>query len=386
MRFEETPTNKELLEIRENDHVISEAYDRVHNQGEFYKAQFTDEFCKYVFEDEPVGLGLSNRQMAFIMNCGLGTVGKYRARYEKAKADEVILDEYDYSYIAELTLKEEINFQPVTVEDQLFLVVSDLQIGSYRVATGYDHDPIKTAIRYFDKLKEGLLDILERRSIAIKNFNIICLGDLVDGWDIYPNQSTIPMSMQMDVLAKQMLELIVFINDNIVPETINIYSVFGNHGRVSKRHMKGDNWDVIAMDRVDFTINYMKDKGRFKNVNSFISPERVQLHQIGAWTYLMTHGDQYGLRPKTNTIQKKSAGWVRSKGWHDAFLMGHWHQFRWFSIDGMQTLVGGCAYESPYVQDEIGGKEDLVQIVFGTSDKSPIAWVELIDMELEVDE
>lgn len=379
-----TLTNKELIEFREKHWFLQQAYDNVHIHKQTIKDQFDENFCQKVFEDKPLGLGLSNRQVAIILNCGLGSVATYRAMYEKNKVDEVVLESYDYSHIVEKTFKEDIQFNPLVVEEQVFLVISDLQIGCYRVATGYDRDPIDTAIKYFDKLKSGLLSIIEKRAIAIENLNIICLGDLVDGWDIYPNQTTLTMQKQMEILAEQMLELIGFISENIKPKNINLYSVYGNHGRISRTHDKGDNWDVIAMSHVNFAINqFKKTDERFYNVNSYISNRRVQIHEIGKWKYLITHGDQRGLRPDPNSALRKSQRWVRALGWHDAMLIGHWHQFRWFSLDGMQFLAGGCAYESPFVREEIGGREDMVQVLFGCTDKTPISWVETIDMELD---
>jgi hypothetical protein len=52
--------------------------------------------------------------------------------YEKNKVDEVVLESYDYSHIVEKTFKEDIQFNPLVVEEQVFLVISDLQIGCYR--------------------------------------------------------------------------------------------------------------------------------------------------------------------------------------------------------------------------------------------------------------
>ena len=72
-----TLTNKELIEFREKHWFLQQAYDNVHIHKQTIKDQFDEDFCQKVFEDKPLGLGLSNRQVAIILNCGLGSVATF---------------------------------------------------------------------------------------------------------------------------------------------------------------------------------------------------------------------------------------------------------------------------------------------------------------------
>lgn len=370
--------NKYYIYLRENDDVISKMYNNIHVEKETIKSQLTDENIKYMHN-----LQLVNFDIHMILNCGLGTVAAYVAKYNRLKRDEFIFEKFDYTSAVEKSFKDSFEVSSLTYQDQLFLMISDTQAGAMVTTEGLDLDPMGTIDKYFIKLKKGLIQKIQDRKIKIGNFNLMFLGDLVEGWGIFANQLSIPVRHQKRGMVNNILELIAFISETIKPENINIYSVFGNHGRISPKHDRLDNWDVQLMDSVHDTIDLLKNYDpRFGNVNSFISDKRVQIHEIGKWKYLMTHGDQRGLTVARANISKKSSGWMRKYGWHDSVLLGHWHQFQWFSLDGVHVVMGGCTYESPYVSDEIAGAEDLVQVLFGASDDSSVSWVELIDVSL----
>jgi len=371
--------NKYYVYLRQNDDIISAMYTNIHVEKQSIKDQLTHENIEYMHS-----LQLTNRDIHHILNCGLGTVSGYVAKYNRLKKDEFLFEEVDYTQAVEGSFKETFSVPILSDQEHIFLMISDTQAGAMVTTEGLDLDPEGTIDRYFHKLRAGLIKIIQERKIRIENFNLVFLGDLVEGWGIFANQLTVPIRNQKSMMARNILQLITFISESFQPDNINVYSVFGNHGRPSFYHHKSDNWDVMLMDRIHDSIDMLKNyDGRFNNVNSFISDRRVQLHTIGKWTYLMTHGDQRGLTPSKASIGRKSAGWMRKYGWHDAFLLGHWHQFQWISIDNIQVVMGGCTYESPYVSDELAGSEDMVQVLFGSSEDKAVAWVELIDVKLD---
>lgn len=374
-----TDLNKYYVYLRTHDEIIAEMHDNIHGVGETIKSQLTDENIEYMHS-----LQLTNHDIHQILNCGLGTVAGYVAKYNRLKRDEFIFEDIDYTMCVEASQKYPMAITPLTFQEQLFLMISDTQAGAMITTEGIDLDPEGTIDKYFARLREGLMKKIADRKIRIGNFNLMFLGDLVEGWGIFKGQLTVPVRTQKRCMIRNILQLITFISETFKPEAINIYSVFGNHGRVSPIHDRLDNWDVQLMDSVHDTIAMLKNYDpRFGNVNSFISERRVQIHEIGKWKYLITHGDQRGLTVARANISKKSSGWMRKYGWHDAVLLGHWHQFQWFSLDGVHVVMGGCTYESPYVSDEIAGAEDLVQVLFGADDDSSVSWVELIDVELK---
>lgn len=371
--------NKYYVYLRENDEMIKEMYNDIHVLDETIKDTLSDENIEYLHK-----LQLTNHDIHQILNCGLGTVAGYVAKYNRNKRDEFIFEELDYTSVVEGSFKDSFDVPLLTYQEQLFLMISDTQAGAMITTEGIDKDPEGTINKYFDKLRDGLKAKIQDRKIRIGNFNLMFLGDLVEGWGIFKGQLSIPIRNQKRVMIENILKLITFISETFKPETINIYAVFGNHGRISPIHDRLDNWDVQLMDSVHDTIAMLKNYDpRFGNVNSYISERRVQIHEIGKWKYLMTHGDQRGLTVARNSISRKSSGWMRKYGWHDAVILGHWHQFQWFSLDGVHVVMGGCTYESPYVSDEIAGAEDIVQVLFGANEDSSVAWVELIDVELE---
>ncbi len=377
-----TDLNKYYVYLRENDDVISTMFNNIHHEKLTIKSQLTEENIEYM-----QSLQLVNRDIYQILNCGLGTVAGYVSKYNRLKRDEFLFETIDYTTVVEGSFKEEFDIPLLTYQEQLFLVISDTQAGAMVTTEGLDLDPEGTIDRYFDKLKAGLIKIIQDRKIRIGNFNLMFLGDLVEGWGMFAGQLAIPIKNQKRVMTKNILQLITFIVETMKPEAVNLYSVFGNHGRVSQYHHRLDNWDEQLMDSISNTIEMLRNYDpRFGNVYSFIDERRVQIHQIGKWKYLMTHGDQRGLNPSKASIGKKSAGWMRKYGWHDAFLIGHWHQFQWMSLDGVHIVMGGCTYESPYVSDELAGTEDLVQVLFGASDDNAVAWVELINVQLDGEE
>ena len=368
-----------IVHLRENDELIKEAYqNRISDQKPrvTIKSMLSEPFLEHCDE-----LELTNRDIAHILNCSAGTVGGYVSTYSKFKFDDLLYEKADYTEEIIKYKAEPINY-PVLRDESLFLLVSDIQAGALVTADGYDSNPERTVNTYFELLYDRVIDAIVDRQIAPKDFNIILLGDLVDGWKKFANQQTVPVRKQKDILVKNILKFIKDISFALKPDSINIYGVWGNHGEIDKNYPSSDNWDTVVMEEIALHIGYLRDldNAHFGIVNSFISDKEIQKHKIGNFTYFISHGHQQ--RGFSVENWKKSMNKFHvSQGGFDAALMGHWHTFNWISNNGMHILINGCMYRSDFVQNKLAGKEDICQVLFAQNEYEAVAWVEKLNID-----
>lgn len=365
-----------LVHLRENDDIISTAY-HSRMDGETLKAIHTEEFIEYCHS-----LELSNRNIATILNCSAGTVGQYVAAYVRIRFDDILFEEVDYTEEIQKYEPEVGTAYPLFQEEEnVVLMVSDIQAGALVTSEGYDSNPAKTVDIYFELLIDRLLETLIKRKIKITTFNIVMLGDLVDGWKKFANQLTIPIRAQKEVLVKNILKLIKQISVIIKPEYINIYGVWGNHGVIDRFYPSSDNWDTIVMEEVETHIGYLRDLDKdFENVHCYIEDEETQIQQIGHFRYFLTHGHQVSSF-SVEAWKKAMKDWHISTGGFDAMLMGHWHTFTWASNSEKDLVVNGCTYRSEFVQHKLKGRENVCQVLFGQNEMEPVAWVEKLNVD-----
>lgn len=271
-----------------------------------------------------------------------------------------------------ITIKT-IKYDPEKDVKDIIIMISDIQIGACSTANGYDPIPEKTIEKYINVLCINLIELFSRRKLNIKNINIFLLGDIVDGELIYPRQRTINMGSQLKIAVKSMRQII----ETIRPyaDNIKVYTVAGNHGRVTKLHNKSSNWDNIVYDSLE--LIYENDK------DVVIDSDRsfVKNTKIGKWTFLYTHGDIIrGMITRQKAINK-SMGFSRRMP-HDAFLMGHFHTVMFMDYNRLPIVINGCMYDSELIQNELAGWETKRMVVFKVGEGNyPIDWLEMIDIE-----
>jgi predicted phosphodiesterase len=369
------PLRQYLLNLRKEDVVFKDAFTNRLDKVSI-KSIMSDEFIEHCTE-----LLLSNRDIATILNCSYGTIGQYRGAYNRLKYDDILFEKVDYK-------EDIINYEPInsgwfelTEQEHLFLMVSDIQAGSLVTAKGRDVNPERTVEIYFELLIDRLVEKLSKRKIKVKNFHLMLLGDLVDGWKKFPNQQTVPLRDQKKVLVKGLLKLIKSISELVEPEQLNVYGVFGNHGTIDRYYPTTDNWDLIVMEELMVHIDLLKNfDDAFKCVNNLISEEETQVHQIGEFKYFILHGHQ--MKGFSYESWKKGMDeFYVSKGGFDCMLMGHWHVVNQLSNKGKTILVNGCTYVSEYVANKLHGKEDIAQVLFASDEYEPVAWMEKLNVD-----
>jgi len=376
------PIRKFLLILREKDVKIKDAYNKRHpKKGKrvTIKSLITKEFVEHTM-NKKTGIGLSLRDLAFVLGCSAGTVGQYVSEINRNNFDEALFEDID--------LKEEIfgtpilslNIEGIYEHENVFLMLSDIQAGAMVVADGFDWNPKDTVKTYFDNLVARLTETIIRRNMKVNTFNLIMLGDLVDGWLIYPKQYNKPLRQQVEMIVVNIMNLIRFIVENITPN-VHIYGVYGNHGNNSHRHVSSDNWDMICMDTISVHIKYLKEYDeKYNLVKDYISDKEVQFHNIGEHRYAMQHGHQFG-GFNTHGWIKQAKDLFISQGNFDALLMGHWHLENVLTFADSKILVNGCTYHSELVQWKLQGKESITQLFFGSDEYNPVAWVEFLDVD-----
>ncbi len=364
-----------LVYLRTEDETIKTAYQK-RLDGDTIKSIVIEEWIEYCHS-----LELSNRNMATILNCGTGTIGQYVASYVRLRFDDILFEQVNYTKEIMGHRTQDLNVPIFDEQENVFLLLSDTQAGALVTSSGYDTDPAKTLDTYFELLLDRIGESLIKRRIKINNFNLIMLGDLVDGWQKFANQQVIPIRKQKEVLVKNILKLIKNISASLRPDKINIYGVWGNHGIIDKFYPSSDNWDTMVMEEVETHIGYLKELDKdFACVTSYISEDETQLHDIGFHKYYILHGHQIG--GFNSEIWKKKLNKAHvSRGGFDAVLMGHWHTFHWMSNNSMQIVVNGCTYRSPFVQDKLQGKEDICQVLFGQNEYEAVAWLDKLNVD-----
>lgn len=153
---------------------------------------------------------------------------------------------------------------------------------------GYDSE---TAFNRCARLRDGVLEItaIHQRAMTIKRLNIFALGDDLEGHgQIYPSQAFFldnPLCVQwleyarmIEEFLKQLLEVF---------ETIKVFKVFGNHGRIAKSHKDGHPQDNVELLLWRFVEARLQNE---KRINFAISPSWWMLVRRMGWTFYLSHG------------------------------------------------------------------------------------------------
>jgi len=262
--------------------------------------------------------------------------------------------------------------------DVLFLAIGDVHAGAKYDRTGRINwkDVLSERFGIFrDEVEKKLRDIN-----LIPSKIIICLlGDLVDGFEIYPNQAEMSdtiVSDQIDLLLKELIDTILYLS--AFTKEVKIYAVQGNHGRISKRS-EINNWDSVVYVALERIIDYItKSQKEDEIVNISITRVNKFLLQFqeGKWKYLIGHGHRLLTKSSLGSVKyinnmvitRKSLGFD-----HNVFIMGHVHQTRyWCNGDNSYYISNGTMYDSEHFSETLGLPSDLRFVAFTSNDRTPV--------------
>lgn len=230
-------------------------------------------------------------------------------------------------------------------EGDLYAValLSDLQTG--KKTPDYDSAVAAERVaRYADRIIE------HSQAHPVRHCIVPLLGDVIEGVDIFPGQQwLIDSTLYAQVFNTTPVILAGFCQTLLAHfETVTVYAVDGNHGRIGRKGQYGpeDNADKMVYRVLGLL---MRNEPRFELKMRDPEGERnwYQVLELGAYKALLIHGDQ--IRGQNGfpwyNLARKVQGW-RSGGlgpdsdFQDVF-MGHWHQLARIPVNQSDVWVNG---------------------------------------------
>jgi len=245
-------------------------------------------------------------------------------------------------------------------------LLSDLQTG--KLTPDYDSTICRDRVLRYARKIVDLADI-QRQHHPVRHCAIPMLGDMIEGADIFPGQQWLIDSTLYDQLFTTTPALLADFVRHLLAnfETVTVYAVDGNHGRIGRRGQFGP---MDNADRMLYRILAMllHDEPRFKLVMTDPKGERnwYQVMELGEYKAMLIHGDQirghsgfpwYGLGKKVN-------GWG-SGGVPERFgdvLMGHWHQLGRIPLNQRSVWCNGSTESTnTYASENLAAQSDPAQ-------------------------
>lgn len=230
-------------------------------------------------------------------------------------------------------------------EEYAVALLSDLQTG--KLTPDYDSNVARERVmRYAEKIV-ALADI-QRLHHPVRHCVVPMLGDMVEGVDIFPGQQYLIDSTLYDQLFNTTPALLAdFVRYLLAHfESVTVYAVDGNHGRIGRRGQFGpmDNADRMLYRNLELLL---RNEPRFELHMTDPQGERNWYHvmELGNYSALLIHGDQirghsgfpwYGLG-------KKVMGWGSGglpENFQDVF-MGHYHQLARIPLNHKAVYCNG---------------------------------------------
>lgn len=222
------------------------------------------------------------------------------------------------------------------------LHLTDWQLGKRTETYGSEvaQERVRIAARKAIKLSE-----IQRADHPVRECHVMLGGDLVEGVTIFPGQvyeidsNLFEQAFTAAALVEEVVTTLLGAFESVV-----VWEVAGNHGRIGKRgdHPREDNWDRIvgrmARDRLlpqQSRLRWDKPEGWY------------QIVQIGAYRAMLVHGDQvksFGGNVPAYGILRKANSWASGaipEKFQDVYL-GHMHQPM-----ALQLANGGMVWMTP---------------------------------------
>jgi hypothetical protein len=230
------------------------------------------------------------------------------------------------------------------------LMFSDLHVGAdvrEDETGGYGHYNYDVFKQRMTTLSDGIRSITarERQNCPIDHLVMACLGDDIEGDDIFPSQSQqIDLDLMAQVLmcARDQAQLIIDLLETY--DRITYAKVTGNHGRIGKKGQRKHhvNWDYLIAHMIQMMLSEYSDRV------TFIIPKAPFLVlEIDGWKFILRHGDgvkSWGGLPFYG-LQRSAGRWTAIQAAtgdrFDYMLVGHFHQMTSLPFTGSETIING---------------------------------------------
>lgn len=263
-------------------------------------------------------------------------------------------------------------------EEQMVVVVSDLQIGHRSPTTN-----AQVIGKRMDNLVRRVIKIatLHRKAYPIRVLNVFLLGDVVHGENV---GKTINLDELEMVLSGQMFEVAVPILERMLAtftrhfEKVVVWTINGNHGRLSK-----ENADTTNMDGIVY--RFLVERMRNYPIEWHTEYEQFyQLADIADHKFLLMHGDQikmtltlpyYGITTRAMRLQ----GVV---GRFDYLVCGHFHVANFLNWQDMEIIMNGTfVSDDQWVLQKLGMATSPKQVVFGVHPQQGVTFRYLVRLD-----
>lgn len=215
----------------------------------------------------------------------------------------------------------------------------------------YDVDIFKSRLRRMVESIHSITD-LHRTQSPIKKLNILSLGDMLDGDDIYKGHKTRLTNHAIEQIFIGVNETAHAIS-NLAKnyEEIKFVGVCGNHGRIGN---KGENKFLMNFEYLYYKM-LERELSAHKNI-SFVIPESYfHIHEIQGYKFFLTHGDDI---PSWNSIPwygivRAVSAWISmldTQGKRFDYVgIGHFHSSHSSEFQaGKEIFMNGCLCGSDF--------------------------------------
>ena len=215
----------------------------------------------------------------------------------------------------------------------------------------YDIDIFKSRLR---NMIEGIHRItdLHREDSAVKKLNLLSLGDMLDGDDIYlghKSRLTNHVIEQIFICVNESAQAISELAKNY--EEIRYVGICGNHGRIGR---KGENKFLHNYEYLYYRM-LERELSAHKNIEFIIPESYFYIHEIQGFKFFLTHGDDI---PSWNSIPwygiiRAVSSWISmldTQGKRfDYVTMGHFHSSHTSEFQaGKEVFMNGCLCGSDF--------------------------------------
>jgi len=230
--------------------------------------------------------------------------------------------------------------------NSMHLLISDVQVGQFT-------DPVLTAglTKYsYEDFKKRLAVLLEKVAVfkdlygkqPVTKLVVNLLGDIVEGETIYPGQAFYIDQCAVDQIFSALGEFTSFFKTlSEMFGLIEIFSVWGNHGRVGLKGMNHTrtNWDYIFYRSLQTALSSQP------NIKMYVSESPLMFIKHGDFNFFLYHGDgirrYYGIPYYGLDRMAKQLPSLANMLIHYV-LVGHHHRDASISLPNGRMIVNGC--------------------------------------------
>lgn len=235
---------------------------------------------------------------------------------------------------------------------RVVLLISDLHVG--RKTKTFDYDVFRKRI---ETLTDNFIFFKKQinKAFALKSLDIVLLGDLLDGEEIYRGHGyEVEMSVDkaIDVVAKDILLMLNKILSRMRFDEVRIFGVVGNHGIANRSGSITANWERllyrILKEQLDYTVE--------------IGEEWYVRFDIGEKNAIAMHGDNVRMNGQipfygvNRSVLRWKAGVIDD---FDYVFMGHFHTTASFSCNDVRVWMNGTMLDGDVYVERMGLKPDL---------------------------